>query len=120
MGKPKTILFPYDPKTGALLNYTNADMPDQPGLIQGHYGPVSWENAKTFNATLVYVHHEHGRSAFTSFWKAENKQVYPVFASRFDDFMNKLEPVDSPFGKVGVKGTFKTIKRGSNYGIEFA
>lgn len=73
------------------------------------YGDLVWMPNTEFQDELTYETFSRGRSAAYFHFKRQNGTRVTVFMKEFDEMM--------PYMVAGVvKGTFKFVKRGTNYG----
>lgn len=98
----KNPVAPFDSETGNLLHY--------PEVWWGH--TLEWREVRPFEATLQLEDYGRGRSAAYFHWKDEQGHGYPMFLK---DFVETLLALDSKRGQ--VKGTWRVVKRGQNYGL---
>lgn len=79
------------------------------------YGPgADWRPNDPFEATLVLVDYERGRSAARFVWHDQQTDTrYPMFMSGMLDLVK-----NHSLHKGRVTATWQVVKRGQNYGLE--
>jgi hypothetical protein len=107
MAKKKDWKVPLD-KNGNLLHYARPPYRSYSGTTG-----TEWVEPFEFDATLMLDRMETGRSAKFVWWTdIQNSKQYPMFVSELMDIIRQ----GCKAGGV-VKGRWKTVKRGQNFGI---
>lgn len=78
------------------------------------YGDIEWRPNEPFEATLLLVNYERGRSAARFIWEDSTTSTrYPMFMSGMVDLVkgHRIE-------KGAATATWIVVKRGQNYGLE--